>query len=148
MARDKAGFALESDCVCHQTTAGGKLRPASVEEVIVADASSEEDRIWRQQACKGGWRSPLDDLQVWYTEPRGIFQDSSCTVCSRFEGDAGARGVKTHPLDPNRSSTRAYVPEGLVWKRSESCQRNGAHLALGQLAIGIKGVVGQTWRDR
>src|ERR1700742_460512 len=114
MARDEARFTLKRDCICDQAATGGELRPASVEQVIVADASSDEDRIRRAQVCKGGGCSPLDDLQVWHTEPRGILSDSTCPILSCFEGNAGARWMNTHPLDTDRSGAGSDIPEGLV----------------------------------
>jgi hypothetical protein len=114
-AARQGSLRLERDCVCNQTTTGGKVCPASVEEVIVADASSDEDRIWRPQACIGGGRTPFNDTQRWYPEPRGILPDSNCPVLSRFERNAGARWMNTHPLDTDRSGTGSDIPEGLVW---------------------------------
>jgi len=147
MARDKACLTLKSDGVRDQTPTGGKPSPACVEEVIVADTSSDEDRVWRALVCKRCRRSALYDLQVWYTKLRSISQDSGCAVFFCFEGDTAARGVKAHPLNPNRSATGAYVPKGLVWQRSEAGQRYCTNLTLGQLPICIKNVVGQTRCD-
>jgi hypothetical protein len=114
MPRSEAGFALERDCVCDETAAGGKHSPTSVEEIVVGDASSDEDRIGWAQTRKGCGHSSVYDPQGGYTETRCITPNSKYAVLSRFESDARAGGVMTHPLDPDRAGASAHVPKGLV----------------------------------
>ena len=56
--------------------------------------------------------------------------------------------LRAHPFDGDRAAAGADVPEQLARARAERGDRHGAHVALGELAVGGERVVGQAGRAR
>ena len=60
---------------------------------------------------------------------------------TEFKGDGSVAGVLAEPLDGDGAGAGADVPEELAGERGEAGEGAGAEFALGELAVGLEGVV-------
>src|SRR4029453_8846485 len=68
-------------------------------------------------------------------ESCGITPDARCTIRAYFDGHGMHGWMGQHPLDGDRARARADIPQQLPAQWRERGQRNGADLALGDLAV-------------
>ncbi len=87
-------------------------------------------------------------MQTRHAERVAIVFDEALAFRMTFNGDRPARRVRAHPFDPDRATARTDIPQQFAWRRRKSRKRDGADIALGQLAVVAKRVVGQTRRKR
>src|SRR3546814_9262052 len=65
-----------------------------------------------------------------------------------LDGQGSATGVGAHPFDTDGAAARPHIPEQFSGHRGQAGEGNGAHVALGQLAVMLKRSVRQTGQAR
>ena len=83
------------------------------------------------------------DVEARHAELGGVDGDHLQALALALEGDGAGIAGGAHPLDGDRAAAGADVPEQRAGIGRELCEGRGADLALGELAVGEEGVVGQ-----
>ena len=81
-----------------------------------------------------------------HAERRGVAADARGALGARLDGDGAQRRIGQHPFDRDRAGAGADVPQQLAAPRRQRRQRDGADLALGDLAVVLEQRVGQARR--
>ena len=129
---------------------GASAVPAGVEHPGARDAAADEDRRGRVEAGERLGRAAADHGQpVGHAEGEGVALDP---VGARGVGlDRRSRGrsrsARSHSI-ADRAAARADVPQQRAGRRRERGERDRADVALGQLPVGLVGVVGQAGHER
>jgi hypothetical protein len=85
----------------------------------------------------------MHHLQPRHAQRRRIARDPRRAIRIRLERDRAQRHVRQHPFDRDRAGAGADVPQRLAAARRQRRQRDGADLALGDLAVVLEQIVGQ-----
>jgi len=91
--------------------------------------------------CHGGLAA--HQVQTRHAQGIAVVLDQPLTALVGLDGHCAACRVCTHPFDADRAAARAHVPKQLPRLRGQPAQGDGAHIALGQLAVMPVGVIGQ-----
>ena len=120
-----------------------------VELIAAADIAADEDRIRRRLAIEDVRQIAGNDFKTRCAQPVTVgFSIISMRSLLRSKAIAAAPSaarIHSMAMEPH---PRPDVPQERPGCRLQSGQRDGAHFALGQLAVVDKGIVGQAGRAR
>ncbi len=139
---------IEGDSIGDEATTGLQRVPASIEQLVVGDVAAEEDGVGRGHADEAVGGVAVHDLEGRDAESAGVDGDHLQALAFALEGDGLGIAGGAHPFDGDRAAAGADIPEQRAGKGRELGERRGADLALGQLAIGDEGVVGEAGDGR
>ena len=149
VAVEQRRLALERHGVDDETSAGPERRDGGVEDGGVACAAADEDRVGRVEAGEGCRRAAFDDGEAGNAEGGGVPGDARGALGVGLDGDgARASGSASIHSIADRAGAGADVPEQLAAARRERRQRDGADLALGELAVVLEQAVRQAGDER
>ncbi|MNZ63332.1 hypothetical protein D3C78_814770 [compost metagenome] len=141
-------FTLQCDCVGNQPATGFEFGPAGIEHALAGDAAADENRIRPLQPGQCLRRAAANQLQAGNAEGIAVVFDQRLSARICLDGQCAATGVGAHPFDADRTAAGADIPQQFAGDRGQAREGDGAHIALGQLAVVPEGGVRQAGQSR
>ena len=130
--KDSAGFPDRIFAVASPHSLGGVSMFAPG---LTIDASN----VRAFESDQGLWCLATNQLQTGDAEGIAVVFNQQLPTFIRFDGQHPATRVSAHPFNTDRTAASADIPQQFAGCRCEAGEGDGAHVALGQLAVVLEG---------
>ena len=107
---NKLRFRFEGYRIDDEPSTAGQGGKSLVEEMAVACAAADENRLRPRQICEDLRRRAGDDFKMWDAEAQGVARDAVCAISPRLNRDRPIGWVAKQPFDRERSRARTDIP--------------------------------------